>query len=266
VAKPNGAGTSPGATKPTESVEPKASPRTSPEPVTGPVVMSVGSKSSARKLDKTLIGLAKQTPSALPPLRASTPAPGPARTQREPAPVPAKKETAPVRAQQETAPVQRKREPAPQQTRQQPAPQQTRQQPAPQQTRQQPAPVQTQQEVAPAPSKREPSLVILSRQLVNAVSSPRPVSRLRPPAPPPTSSRPAPRQAERKRRSADPTDYMIQTASAYAQPAQERAPAHDASWEADLAQFSDGKKRSVAVFLAICAVSIGLAVLAIRWG
>jgi len=201
---------------------------------------SVGTPPGPRH-DKTLIGLPVQKPNTLPPLRASTLAP---------------------------LPVHRKPEPARAQVRPEPAPAQARpDEPAPVPARPGPAPVPSpQQQPTPAPSKREPSLVILSRQLVNAVRRPEGGVRFKAPGPPPRSDGASSQAARQRRHSTDPTDYNVQIVSLHAAPplpAKRPLGEGDASWAADMEGITNSKARARGLFVfagvaLVCAVAFAI--------
>ena len=120
---------------------------------------------------------------------------------------------------------------------------------------------------SPAPNKREPSLMILSRQIVDAVRRPTRGAHLQPPAPPPRSN------LERKRRSADPTDYNVQVLSAYETPPLPAQPglvgAHatslDTSWESDVELLTNRKVRAHTLRVAVAVAGAAAIALAIYW-
>lgn len=124
-----------------------------------------------------------------------------------------------------------------------------------------PAPVPSAPEPIAAPSKREPSLLVLSRQIMNAVQRPVRAGRLKPP-PPPRSDRKVYSAEEQQRRAADATSYNVQTSSMLpprltTSPSAENAwvVSEAASWEAEVASLTKRKGRSLTLFLALGGVA-----------
>lgn len=112
-----------------------------------------------------------------------------------------------------------------------------------------------------APNKREPSLLILSRQIMNAVHRPMRGAGLKPPSPPPRSDRKLSYAEEQKRRAVDATNYNVQTPSVYPPPLPAKTSADGASatsdaasWEAEVESFKNGKGRALALFVVGAAI------------
>lgn len=119
-----------------------------------------------------------------------------------------------------------------------------------------------QPEAARAPSQREPSLVILSRQLLQTVRRPMPGGRSRPPLPP-SRARLAGQGSPQKRASADVTDYYVPISPSYAQAkVLAAATARDGDWASELEGITNRKAHARGLLIGLSvAVACSLALL-----